>query len=103
LEIFLSLTGPNAEPTLNETCTWFDGEESNVLCMKVGWMPAAFASVDHGIACDPELKRWAHWLDFGATIHLKKKKKKASSFTSALNWGGTPCICYFLFAILLTD
>jgi hypothetical protein len=43
--------------------------------MKVGWKPAAFASVDHGIACDPELKRWALWLDFGATIHLKKKKK----------------------------
>jgi len=45
--------------------------------MKVGWKPAAFASVDHGIACDPELKRWALWLDFGATIHLKKKKKKS--------------------------
>jgi hypothetical protein len=43
--------------------------------MKVGWKPAAFASGDHGIACDPELKRWALWLDFGATIHLKKKKK----------------------------
>jgi hypothetical protein len=74
--------------------------------MKVGWKPAAFASGDHGIACDPELKRWALWLDFGATIHLKKKKKSKEGlfFHVGIELGRDyTCICYFLFAILLTD